>query len=101
MRMMVQVVFPHDPFNAAVRDGSVGRKMKRILDQQKPEAVYFTDHRGHRSAWMIIDMAEASQIPAIAEPWFLGFNADIELHAVMTPKDLEAAGLEQLGKEWA
>lgn len=100
MRMMVQVVFPHDPFNAAVRDGSVGGKIKRILDQQKPEAVYFTDCRGRRSGWMVVDVPEASKIPAIAEPWFLAFNAEIELHAVMTAQDLEAAGLEALGKSW-
>lgn len=101
MRMMVQVVFPHDPFNAAVRDGSIGSKIQRILDQQKPEAAYFTDHRGHRSGWMVVDIADASRIPSIAEPWFLAFNADIELHAVMTAQDLRAAGLEALGKEWA
>lgn len=101
MRMMVQVVFPHDPFNAAVRDGSIGSKIQRILDQQKPEAAYFTDHRGHRSGWMVVDIADASRIPSIAEPWFLAFNADIELHAVMTAQDLQAAGLEALGKEWA
>jgi len=99
--MMLHVVFPHEPFNAAVKDGSVGAKMKRILEQQKPEATYFTDHRGHRSAILIVDVADASKIPAFAEPWFLTFNADIEFHAVMSPKDLALAGLEDLGKEWA
>jgi hypothetical protein len=101
MRMMLRVTFPHEPFNAAVRDGSVGAKMKRILDQLKPEAAYFTDHRGHRSAVLIVELAEASKIPALAEPWFLLFNADIEFHAVMSSDDLAAAGLEGLGKLWA
>ncbi len=100
MRMMLHVVFPHEPFNAAVKDGSVGAKMKRILEQLKPEATYFTDHRGHRTAILIVDLADASKIPAFAEPWF-PFNADIEFHAVMSPKDLALAGLEDLGKEWA
>jgi hypothetical protein len=37
-------------------------------------------------------MQDASQIPAIAEPWFLAFNAGIELLPVMIPEDLARAG---------
>ncbi len=37
-------------------------------------------------------MQDASQIPAIAEPWFLAFHADIELHPVMVAEDLAKAG---------
>ena len=37
-------------------------------------------------------MQNASQIPAIAEPWFLAFNASLELHPAMTPDDLAKAG---------
>jgi hypothetical protein len=101
MRMMMQVTFPHELFNAAVKDGSVGAKMKRILDQQKPETAYFTDSDGHRSAILIVDVTDASKIPWFAEPWFLTFNADIAVHPVMTAQDLAAAGLEGLGKAWS
>ena len=31
-------------------------------------------------------------MPAIAEPWFLAFNASIECHPVMLPDDLAKAG---------
>jgi hypothetical protein len=37
-------------------------------------------------------MHDAAQIPAIAEPWFLAFNASIEIHPVMVPEDLCRAG---------
>jgi hypothetical protein len=37
-------------------------------------------------------MHDASQIPAIAEPWFLAFNASLEIHPVMVPEDLSRAG---------
>jgi len=97
---MVRFTLPHEPFNAAVRDGSVGQKMKKILDAQKPEAAYFMDHNGRRCAVLVLDLADASKIPSIAEPWFLTFNADVEVHVVMTPQDLAAAGLEELGKKW-
>ena len=40
MRMLLDVKIPHETFNAAVRDGSAGEKLKRILEATKPEAVY-------------------------------------------------------------
>ena len=57
----------------------------------KPEAVYFTDDNGQRTAFLFLEMADASQIPAIAEPWFLALNATIEIHPVMIPEDLARA----------
>ena len=101
MRMLMHARFPHEPFNAAVRDGTIGQKMKRILDDAKPEAVYFTEYKGQRGAIMIIDVADPSKVPAFSEPWFLAFNADVEFHVVMTPADLERAGLDALGKKWS
>lgn len=101
MRMLMKVGIPHEPFNAAVRDGSANQKMKRILDELRPEAAYFTDFAGRRTAILIVDLSDPSKIPALAEPWFLTFNADIEIHPVMTPDDLARGGLDALGKKWA
>jgi hypothetical protein len=100
MRILVVVKLPVDVFNAAVRDGSAGSKMQKILEEQKPEAVYFTEFGGERSAVMVVDLADASGIPRIAEPWFLQFNAKLEMHPVMTPEDLGRSGLEGMGKKW-
>ena len=38
MRMLLHARIPHEEFNAAVRDGSVGSKMKQILEATKAEA---------------------------------------------------------------
>ena len=92
---------PHETFNAAVRDGTAGDKLGKIVDAAKPEAVYFTELDGRRSAVMVVELENASQIPAFAEPWFLSFQADVEFHPTMTPQDLKNAGLEALGKKWA
>jgi hypothetical protein len=100
MRFLLNVKMPHREFNAAVKDGSAGMKLKRILDEIKPEAVYFTEQNGARGAVVVVDLADASKIPALAEPWFLTFNADVEFRIAMTPADLEKAGLDQIGKRW-
>jgi hypothetical protein len=101
MRILLRVTFPVEPFNTFVKDGSVSAKMKRILDEHKPEAAYFTELGGRRSGLLIIHMEDASQIPAVAEPWFLTFNADVEVHPVMLPEDLARADLGALGRKWA
>ncbi len=100
MRVLVLAKLPVDVFNAAVRDGSAGGKIQKILEEQKPEAVYFTEFGGERAGVMIMDLADASGIPRIAEPWFLQFNAKLEIHPVMTPEDLARSGLDGMGKKW-
>ena len=92
MRMLLSAKIPHETFNAAVRDGSAGRKLQQILDDTKPEAVYFYEDGGKRGGLMVVTLEKTSQIPAIAEPWFLAFNATISFRPVMNPQDLAAAG---------
>ena len=99
--MLMHVKVPHAEFNAAVKDGSAGSKINHILEETKPEAVYFTEYNGRRGAVMIIDIDDPSKVPMFAEPWFLAFNADVEFHIVMTPEELGRAGLDALGKKWS
>jgi len=101
MRMLVHVKFPIEPFNAMVRNGAAGQKIQAILADIKPEAVYFTEYDGKRGCIMIVNVEKASQVPSIAEPFFLTFNAEVSVHIVMGPEDLAAAGLDQLGRKWA
>ena len=101
MRMMMKVKIPHEKFNAAVKDGTIGAKMHTILGDMKPEAAYFTEMCGHRGGIFIVDVASPSAVPALAEPWFLTFNADVQFHVVMSPEDLGKSGLDTIGKKWA
>jgi hypothetical protein len=101
MKMLLQVRIPHESFNAAVRDGSAGDKLKRILEATKPEVVYFTEQDGERGAIMVVNLEDPSKVPMFAEPWFLTFNADVEFRVAMTPEDVARAGLDALGKKWA
>ena len=91
MRFLLKVNMPVESGNAVAKAGKLGATIKSILDELKPEAAYFTDTNGQRTGFIILDMQDASQIPAIAEPWFLAFNAGIELHPVMIPEDLAKA----------
>ena len=50
---------------------------------------------------LVIDVAEPSRIPSFAEPFFLNFNADFRFRLVMSPEELERAGLDALGEQWA
>lgn len=103
MRVMLKVGIPVEAGNAAAKAGKLGTTIQSILADLKPEAAYFTDDDGKRTAFLFLDLQEASQIPAIAEPWFLAFNASIEFHPVMIPEDLaKAAGaIEKTVKKYA
>src|SRR3974390_3273314 len=92
MRFLLKVNIPVDAGNAAAKSGRLGTTIQSILADLKPEAAYFTDNNGQRTGFIVLQMHEASQIPAIAEPWFLAFNASIEIHPVMVPEDLARAG---------
>ena len=100
MRVMIEANMPVQRFNEAVKNGTAGPVIKQILEETRPEAVYFTENGGHRTCVMIVDMAEASQIPSLAEPWFLNFDAEVHFRIVMLPSDLMKAGLEGLGQKW-
>ncbi len=92
MRFLVKVNIPVEAGNRAAKAGTLGTTIQAILADLKPEAVYFTDDHGQRTGFLFLDMQDASQIPAIAEPWFLAFHASLEIHPVMVPDDLTKAG---------
>ncbi len=100
MRTLVHVKLPHKEFNDVARRGDVGKLMSSILEDAEPEAVYFTEHGGQRGLIMVVDMADPSDVPKYAEPWFLSFNADVEFRVAMTPEDLGRSGLDELVKKW-
>ena len=92
MRFLLKVNIPNESGNAAAKAGKLGSTIQAILADMKPEAVYFSDDKGQRTGYIFFDLADASQIPAIAEPWFLAFNAAVEFKPVMVPDDLAKAG---------
>ena len=103
MRMLLRASIPVETGNAASRAGTLGSTIERILADLKPEAAYFyADDQGRRCGSIVFDMQDSSQIPGIAEPWFLAFNAELSFRPVMSPQDLAKAqpGIAQAVKQY-
>lgn len=89
MRMMLKVTMQVEAGNVAIKDGSLPRALQALMEQVKPEAAYFYPGDGKRTALVVFDMKEPSDIPAIVEPLFQAMNAAISLTPVMNAEDLQ------------
>jgi hypothetical protein len=92
MRVLLKACMNVDSGNQAIRSGKLPETIQAILDEQKPEAAYFVAEGGKRTALLFLDIQDVSQLPALAEPWFLAFNAAVEVTPAMTVADLAKAG---------
>ena len=90
MRFLVKISMHVEAGNAAAKEGF--KAIPQILEEQKPEAIYFIAEGGKRTGIMVINMDDASQLPSIAAPWFLALNASVEVTPAMVPEDLQKAG---------
>ena len=101
MRMIMHVDFPVEPFNSMVRDGSAGAKIQQVLEDVKPEAVYFSERDGQRGAVVIVDVADPSRVPAVAEPFFLAFNAAVRFRVAISAEEIARSGLDMMGRKYS
>jgi hypothetical protein len=92
MKFLMTAQMSGEAGNQLAKQGKLGTSIQSVLDTIKPEAVYFGAKDGMRTMFAIVEMQDASQIPAIAEPLFLSLNAKIDFIPVMTPADLAKAG---------
>ena len=102
MRILMKIELPVETANRAAKNGTLGSTIQSILEEQKPEAAYFTEMNGRRTGIIVVDLADASKIPAMAEPWFLAFNAHVEFCPTMIPADLAKAtpDIERAAKKY-
>jgi hypothetical protein len=92
MRVMLKASMSVEVGNNAIRTGKLPESIQSILEEQKPEAAYFIAEGGKRTAVLFLDIQDASHLPGLAEPWFLAFNATVEVTPAMTIQDLAKAG---------
>lgn len=100
MRFLLKATPDAAAFSACVKDGTAEQKMQSILTEAKPEAAYFVEMDGKRNALLIVNIDDVSQLPVLAEPWFLTFNAAVEFHPVMLGEDLAKSNLSEIGSKW-
>ena len=72
MKYIMKLKMSTEKGNEALRDPEFGHKMSSLLAEIKAEAAYFTTICGHRGAYIVLNMNDASEIPAISEPFFYG-----------------------------
>jgi hypothetical protein len=88
MRFMLTVRIPPEEGNAAMKDGRFMPAFQSIVEELQPEAAYLTEIEGARGGYFVVNMDDASQMPAIFEPFFLGLGATVQIHPVFTPDDM-------------
>ena len=91
MRFMLTFRIPIEKGNAMAKDGTLEQTVQSIVEELKPEAAYFGDIEGARGGYLVVNLDDAFQLPAFAEPLFLGLDATAKIHPVMTPEDLGRA----------
>jgi len=96
MRMMLKAQMDTAVATKAMQEGRMPTVMQSTMEKMKPEAAYFGPDNGHRTAFIIFQMDDPSQLPAISEPFFTEFNARVEVFPVMDRDDLER-GMSTLG----
>ena len=98
MRMMMKVSIPVQAGNKTIREGILPKTVMKFVEQHKPEGVWFTAENGLRTAFFVFDMKQPSDIPSIAEPFFMSLDATIELAPVMNLEDMKT-GVERAMKQ--
>jgi Domain of unknown function (DUF3303) len=96
MRMMMKVRIDTAAGSDAIQSGRLGQVMQQTMESIRPEAAYFGPDGGHRTAFIVFDMQDPSQLPQLTEPLYSTFQACVEFFPVMNQDDLQR-GLAQVG----
>jgi len=82
---------PVESSNDAIRNDKLQKVFQQLADDLKPEAGYFFPSAGERGGFFVVDTRESSQVAEIAERFFFGLNAKIQMTPVMNADDLQKA----------
>lgn len=84
MRFVIRAKIPTEAGNKMIQDPNGFKALENYVTKVKPEAVYFYEEGGERTALFVADVASADMIPVLAEPLFQGIGAKVEFHPAMT-----------------
>lgn len=89
MRTMFSASLDVAAANAAIKSGALPKLIEQTVKSLKAESAYFYTECGKRTGLFVFDLKDSSQIPAIAEPWFMQLNAEVDFRPVMNLDDLK------------
>ena len=97
MRTLLKVRIPVEAGNRAIKDGTLPQIVGKFVEQHKPEAIYFAAEEGQRCAYIVLDVKDPTDLPSIAEPFFIGLDAHVHNSICMNLEDMKA-GVEKAAK---
>jgi hypothetical protein len=95
MRMLLKATMDTERASEAIKDGTMGQAIQSVTEQLKPEAAYFYPEDGKRTAIMVFDLEDPSQLPALTEPFFRTAAAEVRVTPAMNADDLRS-GLQEI-----
>jgi hypothetical protein len=93
--MMMKVQMDTQAASQAVADGSLPQLMQDMMGRLKPESAYFGPEDGVRTAFIVFDLQDPSQLPSLTEPFFSKLKATVRMFPVMDREDLQK-GLQEI-----
>lgn len=89
MRTYVRITPDIEKANRAIPDGTFERLLQHTMEMLKPETAFFFADGGKRTANLVFDLKDQSDIPMIAEPWFIEMSATVEFFPCMNVDDVK------------
>jgi hypothetical protein len=93
--MMMKVQMDTQAASQAVADGSLPQLMQDMMGRLQPESAYFGPEDGVRTAFIVFDLQDPSQLPSLTEPFFSKLKATVRMFPVMDREDLQK-GLQEI-----
>jgi hypothetical protein len=90
VRMMMKAQMSTEAGNEAIREGRLPVVIGEVIERLKPEATYFIAEGGMRTAVMVFEMDESSDIPYAAEPLFMQLGAEVTFSPAMNLDEMRA-----------
>jgi hypothetical protein len=97
MRTMLKMTVDTEAGSQLIADGAMPQLMQDLLGRLQPEAAYFGPENGMRTAFLVFDLKDPSDLPSLTEPLFGRLKANVQMFPVMNLEDLQK-GLQQLAQ---
>jgi hypothetical protein len=90
---MVKATIPNDAGNEMIRSGPAMQELiEKVLGDVQPEAAYFSVADGQRTLFLVANIDKSEEMVRIAEPLWLGLEADVDVYPCMSVADFDKAG---------